>query len=339
MTSTRVARVSSPKGPFEVIDRELDDPGPNEVRVAIHASGICHTDSLIKEGTMPGGTFPTIPGHEVAGVIDAIGLGVVGWHAGQRVGVGWFGGSCKACEACRRGDFINCSGLRAPGVDFDGGYADHMLAHVDALALIPEAISCAEAAPLLCAGVTTFGGLRASGARAGDRVAVHGVGGLGHLGVQFAARMGCETVAIARGRQKEQLARELGAHHYIDSEAEDFAEALLRLGGADVILSTVTDARAMSASFRGLAPRGRLMVLGLTSQAITVSPGRLIVSNRSIIGYVSGTAMDSQDTLNFSALTGVRPIIETMPLERINEGYERMMSGDARFRVVLTPSE
>jgi len=307
------------------------------VRIKVEACGICHSDSVTKEALFPGIQFPRAPGHEVAGVIDAVGGGVGGWRAGQRVGVGWHGGHCGYCDSCRRGDFVTCQiAPQIPGISYDGGYADYMIAPVGALAAIPEGLTAVEAAPLMCAGITTFNSLRHSGARPGDTVAVLGIGGLGHLGVQFAAKMGFKTVAIARGADKAPLARKLGAQHYIDSEATDAAAELVKLGGARVILATVTSGKAMSAVLGGLGVDGRLVVVGASADPLEVPTLPLLFGRRSIMGWPSGTSIDSQDTLAFSVLTGVRPMTEVFPLERAVEGYERMMSGKARFRVVLT---
>jgi D-arabinose 1-dehydrogenase-like Zn-dependent alcohol dehydrogenase len=336
MSVMRAVQVSEPGGAFELVEREIPEPGTGEVRVRVEACGVCHSDSLAKDGGYPGVTYPVVPGHEVAGVLDAVGAGVSGWEVGQRVGVGWFGGNCGYCESCRRGDFIWCANSSIPGITMDGGYADYLVVPSTALALIPDDLAAEDAAPLLCAGVTTYNALRQSGAHPGDLVAVLGVGGLGHLGVQFAARQGFETVAIARGRDKEPLARELGAHHYIDSTTEDAAARLLDLGGARVVLATVTSSSAMTATFGGLGPRGKLIIVGASMDPLTISPLAFIGGGKSILGHASGTSMDSQDTLAFSVLSGVRPMIETMPLERAAEAYDRMMNGHARFRMVLT---
>jgi D-arabinose 1-dehydrogenase-like Zn-dependent alcohol dehydrogenase len=306
------------------------------VRVKVQACGVCHSDSIAKEGLFPSVSYPIIPGHEIAGVIDAVGEGIIGWSVGTRVGVGWFGGHCGRCEPCRRGDLVDCRNLRIPGVTYDGGYAEAMVVPADALALIPDELSAVDAAPLLCAGVTTFNALRESGARPGDLVAILGVGGLGHLGVQFAAKMGFRTVAIARGPEKEPLARQLGAHVYLDSRTQDVAAELTRLGGAKTILATVTSGKAMSAVIPGLAVRGKLVVVGVGADPIEVSALDLIGASRSVVGHASGASIDSQDTLAFSALSGVRPTIEALPLERAAEAYEKMMRNEARFRMVLT---
>ena len=332
----RVIQVAAKGGAFELVERALPAPGRGEVRVKVEACGVCHSDSIAVDGLFAGIPYPIVPGHEIAGVVDAVGEGVIGWPAGTRVGVGWFGGHCGHCEPCRRGDLIDCRNLRIPGVNYDGGYAEAMIAPADALALIPEELSAVEAAPLLCAGVTTFHALRESGARPGDLVAILGIGGLGHLGVQFAAKMGFRTVAIARGAEKEALARQLGAHVYLDSQAQDVAGELTRLGGARTILSTVTSGKAVSAVIPGLAVRGTLVVVGVGMDPIEVSSLDLIGASRSIVGHASGASIDSQDTLAFSALSGVRPTIETMPLERAAEAYDKMMANKARFRMVLT---
>jgi D-arabinose 1-dehydrogenase-like Zn-dependent alcohol dehydrogenase len=335
MAKMQAVHVARP-GSLELVERDVPEPARGEVRVRVGACGVCHSDSLTVEGQWPGLAFPRIPGHEIAGVIDALGAGVVGWRVGQRVGVGWFGGHCGHCEPCRRGWLIDCRNLRMPGISYDGGYAEAIVVPADALAAIPDDLSAAEAAPLLCAGVTTFNALRHSGAMPGDVVAVLGIGGLGHLGVQFANKLGFQTVAIARGADKEPLARQLGAHHYIDSAAEDVAAALNHLGGARAALATITSAKAMSPVIDGLAVRGRLIVVGVDAEPIQVSPLQLIGASRSVVGHAAGASIDSQDTLAFSALSGVRPMIETMPLARAPEAYARMMRGDARFRMVLT---
>lgn len=335
MPKIRVVQVTRKGGPFELVERDLPEPGRGEVRVKVQACGVCHSDSIAKNGLFPNVPFPIVPGHEIAGVVDAVGPGVVEWAPGARVGVGWFGGNCGHCEPCRRGWLIDCRNLRIPGINYDGGYAEAMVAPASALASIPDELSAEDAAPLLCAGVTTYNALRESGARPGDLVAIQGIGGLGHLGVQFAARMGFRTVAIARGRDKEALARKLGAHIYLDGAVQDVAAELARLGGARTILSTITSGKAMSALIPGLAVRGKMVVVGVGMDPIEVSGLDLIGGSRSIVGHASGASIDSEDTLAFSALSGVRPVIETMPLERATEAYDRMMSGDARFRMVL----
>ncbi len=336
MSKMRVVQVPYPNGPFEVLEREIPEPTAGSVRIKVEACGICHSDSLTREGTLPGIQYPRVPGHEVAGIVDAVGAEVVGWTEGQRVGVGWHGGYCGHCDACRRGDFFACQWGQITGITYDGGYADYMVTHSSALALLPDGLSAIESGPLVCAGVTTFNSLRNSGARPGEMVAVLGLGGLGHLGVQFAAKMGFKTVAIARGGDKEPLARQLGAHLYIDSQAQDVAAELVRLGGAKVVLATVTNAEAMSATLGGLGINGKLLVLGAPHEPLEVPVGPLLGGRRSVAGWYSGTSIDSQDTLSFSTLTGVRAMTEVYPLERAAEAYERMMSGKARFRVALT---
>jgi len=337
MPKMRAAQVVSAKGPYQIVEREIPEPGAGQVRIRVQASGVCHSDAVTKEGYFPGIEYPRVPGHEVAGIIDAIGNGVAGWKVGDRAGVGWHGGHCGHCDPCRRGDFLVCQvAALIPGVSYDGGHADYMVAPAVALARIPEGLSAADAAPLMCAGVTTFNSLRNAGARPGDVVAVLGIGGLGHLGVQFAARSGYRTVAIARGKDKEELARRLGAHHYIDTESQDPAAELMRLGGARVILATVTNGKAMAATIGGLSVDGKLMILGAPADPLEVPALALIFARRSIAGWPSGRSIDSQDTMAFSALTGVRSMNELMPLEKASEAYDHMMSGKARFRVVLT---
>jgi D-arabinose 1-dehydrogenase-like Zn-dependent alcohol dehydrogenase len=337
MSKMRVVQITEPKGPLELVERDIPEPGAGFVRVKVEACGICHSDSFTKEGIWPGIQYPRVPGHEIAGIIDAVGTGVAGWTSGQRIGVGWHGGHCGHCDSCRRGDFVTCQiASQVPGITYDGGYAEYMIAPAGALALIPEELSASDAGPLMCAGVTTFNPLRNSGARPGETVAVLGVGGLGHLGIQFAAKMGFKTVAIARGRDREPLARKLGAWHYIDSQAQDAAAELAKLGGARVILATVTSGKAMSAVLGGLGVNGKLIILGVAAEPLEVTASLLIAGRRSIMGWPSGTSIDSQDTLSFSVLTGVRPMTEVFPLERAAEAYERMMSGKARFRAVLT---
>ena len=336
MPKMRVAQVSRPNGPLEIVEREIPSPNSAEVRIKVQACGICHSDSLAMQGLFPGVQYPRVPGHEVAGVVDALGPGVARWTAGQRVGVGWHGGSCGYCDSCRRGDFFACqTATRVTGITCDGGYAEYMIAPAQTLAAIPDELEAVEAAPLMCAGVTTFNALRNSGARAGDLVAILGLGGLGHLGVQFAAKMGFRTVGIARGRDKETLARKLGAWHYVDSQAVDPAVELGKLGGAKVVLATVTDGAAMGATLGGLAASGTLLILGAAGP-FQVSPLALLSGRQSVKGWYSGTSIDSQETLAFSVLAGVRSMNEVFPLERAAEAYERMMSGKARFRVVLT---
>jgi D-arabinose 1-dehydrogenase-like Zn-dependent alcohol dehydrogenase len=335
MPTYRAVQVPEPGAPLELVERELQEPGRNQVRVTVQACGVCHSDTVTTFGVMPI-DYPRVPGHEIAGVVDAVGDGVEDVKPGDRVGVGWFGGSCFRCDPCRHGDFIECENLKIAGVSYDGGYAESVVVPLDALARIPDDLAAVEAAPLLCAGITTFNALRRSDARAGDVVAVLGVGGLGHLGVQYAARMGFHTVAIARGADKAPLARELGAHVYVDSTAQDIAAELTKLGGAKVVLSTVTHAPTMTAAIDGLGPRGQLVVVGVDPEPIQASPMALIGGSRQVVGHASGASKDSEDTLAFSVLTAVSPRVETYPLEEAQAGYDRMMSGDARFRVVLT---
>jgi D-arabinose 1-dehydrogenase-like Zn-dependent alcohol dehydrogenase len=334
MAAMRVVQVSHPKGPLEIVERPIPDPPAGWVRIKVLACGICHSDSLTKEGGFPWIQYPRVPGHEVSGLIDAVGAGVDGWESGQRVGVGWNGGYCGYCDPCRRGEFFACVRGQVTGVTYDGGYGEYMIAPASAVALMPEGLPPVEAAPLMCAGLTTFNALRNSGARPGDVVAVLGLGGLGHLGVQYAAKMGFNTVGIARGKDKEPLARQLGAAVYIDSQAQDPAAELLALGGAKVILATATSGDAMSAVQGGLGINGTLLIVG-AAESMQVSPLSLLMGCRSIKGWYSGTSIDSQDTLAFSLRTGVKSMNEIYPLERVSEAYDRMMSGKARFRVVL----
>ena len=337
MSKMRVVQVDHPHGPLELTERDIPEPGAGSVRIKVQACGICHSDSITKEGIFPGIQYPRVPGHEIAGIIDAVGAGVTSWAPGQRAGVGWHGGHCGHCDSCRRGDFVTCQiAPQIPGITYDGGYAEYVIAPAGALALVPEELSAIDAGPLMCAGITTFNSLRHSGARPGDLVAVLGLGGLGHLGVQFAAKMGFKTVAIARGTDKEPLAKQLGAWRYIDSQAQDAAAELVKLGGAKVILATVTSGKAMSAVLGGLGIDGKLIVLGAPPEPLEAPAGLLIFGRRSIMGWPSGTSIDSQDTLAFSVLTGVRAMTEVFPLERAAEAYDLMMSGKARFRVVLT---
>jgi D-arabinose 1-dehydrogenase-like Zn-dependent alcohol dehydrogenase len=337
MPRSRAFQAAGPKKPLELVERELAEPGPGQVRVRVEACGVCHSDSLTVEGHWPGISYPRVPGHEIAGTIDAIGREVPGWAVKDRVGIGWHGGHCGYCDSCRRGDFLTCRvAPQIPGISYDGGYSDFLIAPAAALARIPDALSAVEAAPLLCAGITTYNSLRGSGARPGDLVAVLGVGGLGHLGVQFAAKMGFETVAIARGKDKEALSRELGAHHAIDSDSQDPAAELTRLGGAKVILATVTSGQAMTAVIGGLGVDGKLLIVGAPEDPLQVPVGVLIGGRRSIAGWPSGTSIESEDTMKFAALTGVRSRNEVFPLEQAQAAYDRMMSGKARFRVVLT---
>jgi D-arabinose 1-dehydrogenase-like Zn-dependent alcohol dehydrogenase len=330
----RAVQFSAPGAPLELVERAIPDVPRGHVLVKVAANGICHSDAMAAAGLAS--SYPRVPGHEVAGTVEAVGEGVTQWAPGQRAGVGWFGGACFQCDPCRRGDFISCQVGKVTGLSSDGGYADYLVAPADALAAIPDALGFAEAAPLMCAGVTTFNAIRSSGVRPGDRVAVLGLGGLGHLGVQFAAKLGFETIAIARGPEKEAFARQLGAEHYIDSTAADAGAGLKAAGGADLVLATITDAGSMSATVPGLRARGRLVVVGVPHEPIPVGAADLVTASRTVAGHASGTAKDSEDTLRFAARTGVRPMIETYPLEKAAEGYDRMMSGHARFRAVLT---
>jgi D-arabinose 1-dehydrogenase-like Zn-dependent alcohol dehydrogenase len=335
MAQMRVAQISKPGRPLEIVERPVPVPGAGWVRIKVQACGICHSDTLVKEGHWTGIQYPRVPGHEVAGVIDAVGGGVTAFKVGQRVGVGWNGGYCGQCDPCRRGDFFACVTGQVTGISFDGGYGEFMLAPVSAVARMPDELSPIEAAPLMCAGITTFNALRNSGARPGDVVGILGLGGLGHLGVQYAAKMGFHTVGIARGKDKEALARQLGAAVYIDNQASDPAAELQKLGGAKAILATATSGAAMSAVQGGLAVNGTMLLIGAV-ESMQINPIFLLSGCRSVKGWYSGTSIDSQDTLTFSARTGVRSMNETFPLERAGEAYERMMSGEARFRVVLT---
>ncbi len=336
MKRMKAVQVSQPQGDWELVERDIPEPGAGEVRVKVEACGICHSDMFVKDGLWPGIQYPRIPGHEIAGRIDAVGAGVSEWKVGQRVGVGWHGGHCFKCEACRRGDFILCRSAKVTGISHDGGYAEYMISPAQAVAAMPDELPAEEAAPLLCAGITVFNSLRNAGARPGDLVAVQGVGGLGHLGIQYAQRMGFATAALARGKDKEPLAVKLGAKHYIDSAAGSPAEALQKLGGARLILATAPEAKSISALVGGLAPGGKLLIVGATMEPLSISALDLIGARRSVQGWPSGTAMDSEDTLRFSALAGVRPMIEKFPLAKVSEAYERMHSGKARFRAVLT---
>lgn len=335
-TKMKAAQISKPGGNWELRERDIPEPGAGQVRVKVEACGICHSDALVKEGLWPGLQYPRVPGHEIAGRVDAAGDDVSSWVVGQRVGVGWHGGHCFVCEQCRRGDFAMCVNRKVTGIDFDGGYATHVIVPAAALAAIPDDLPAEEAGPFMCAGVTVFNALRNSGARAGDVVAVHGIGGLGHLGVQYARRMGFNTVAINRGKDKEELARQLGAHSYIDATAQDVVAELQRVGGANVILATAPNAQAISGLVDGLAPSGKLLVPAAPAEPLTINVFSLIMKRSSVAGWYSGTAMDSQDTLEFSALSGVHPMIEKYPLDKVAEAYEQMHSGRVRFRVVLT---
>ena len=332
----KVAQVPKPGADFQIVEREIPNPDAGQVRIKVQACGICHSDVLTKEGLFPGVQYPRVPGHEVAGVVDEVGAGVSTWKKGQRVGVGWHGGHDGTCRECRRGDFRNCRNVKIPGISYDGGYQQYMVAPQEAVVAIPETLSDVEAAPLLCAGITTYNALRHSGAMPGDLVAVQGVGGLGHLGIQFANKFGYKVAAIGRGSENAPLARKLGAHVYIDSKATNAAEELQKLGGARVIMATAPSSKAMSELINGLGPNGTLMVVGASPDPIEVTPAQLIFGVHAIQGWAAGTPADSDDTLRFAELSGVRAMIETYPLEKAAEGYARMMSGNAQFRVVLT---
>ena len=332
----KAAQIPSPGADFQIVEREIPNPGAGQVRIKVQACGICHSDVLTKDGLWTGIQYPRVPGHEIAGVIDELGAGVTEWKKGQRVGVGWHGGQDGTCPSCRRGDFRNCRNLKIPGISYDGGYQQYMVAPVEALAAIPDSLSDVEAAPLLCAGITTYNALRHSGALPGDLVAVQGIGGLGHLGIQFANKFGYKVAAIGRGSENAALAKKLGASVYIDSKSTNAAEELQKLGGAQVILATAPNSKAMSELIDGLGPNGKLIVIGATFDPIEVTPIQLISGVRSIHGWAAGTPADSEDTLRFAELTGVRSMIETYPLEKAAEAYARMMSGNAQFRVVLT---
>jgi D-arabinose 1-dehydrogenase-like Zn-dependent alcohol dehydrogenase len=334
----KAVQISKPGGDFEVVDRPIPEPGSNHVRIKVEACGICHSDVLVKEGGMPGLQYPRVPGHEIAGRIDAVGADVPQWKKGQRVGVGWHGGHCFICDPCRRGDFVNCVNEKITSIHFDGGYQEYMIAPAEAVASMPDDLPADEAAPLMCAGITVFNAMRNAGVRSGDLVAIQGIGGLGHLGIQYARRMGFRTVAIGRGGDKKELATKLGAHEYIDTSAGDPAQALQKLGGANLILATAPDSKSMSDLVNGLGPRGTLLIVGATFDPLSVTPPQLIFGTKRIQGWASGTAKDSEDTLRFSSLTGVRPMIERYPLAKAAEGYQQMISGKARFRVVLMMS-
>jgi D-arabinose 1-dehydrogenase-like Zn-dependent alcohol dehydrogenase len=332
----KAVQVSTPGGDLQVVEREIPEAGPRQVRIRVHACGVCHSDVVTKDGLFPGIAYPRVPGHEVVGTIDQVGAGVTDWRKGDRVGVGWHGGHDGTCLPCRRGDFVNCANGLVCGVSYDGGYQEFMVAPIEALARMPESLDAAEAAPLMCAGITTFNALRHSGALPGDLVAVQGIGGLGHLGIQFARACGYRVAAVSRGSENASIARKLGADVYIDSEATDAAAELQKLGGASVVLATAPNGKAMSSLVGGLGANGTLVVVGASLDPIEVSPTLLISGKRTIKGWSAGTPADSEDTLRFAVAIGIRPIIETYPLERAAEAYARMMSGDAQYRVVLT---
>lgn len=330
------AQISKPGGGFEIVKRQIPEPGRGQLRIKVQACGICGSDDLTVEGRWPGIQYPRVPGHEVVGIVDELGPEVSEWKKGQRVGVGWHGGHDGTCRSCRRGDFRNCENLKIPGISYDGGYEEFMIAPVNAVTAIPEGLSDVEAAPLLCAGITTYNALRHSGAMPGDLVAILGVGGLGHLAIQFANKFGYKVAAVGRGSESAAIAKELGAHMYIDNKATNAAQALQKLGGAQVIVATAPSSKAMTELIDGLGPNGKLVTIGVTSDPIEVTPIQLITGSRSIQGWASGTPADEEDTLNFSVLSGVHPMIETFPLEKAADGYARMRSGKAQFRVVLT---
>lgn len=332
----KAAQVPKAGGDFEIVEREIPIPLAGQVRIKVQACGVCHSDALTKEGQWPGIEYPRVPGHEIAGIVDELGAGVTEWKKGQRVGVGWHGGHDGTCRECRRGDFRNCVNVKIPGISYDGGYQQYMVAPTDAVVSMPDGLNDVEAAPLLCAGITTYNALRRSGAMPGDLVAVLGIGGLGHLGIQFANKFGYRVAAIGRGSESAALAKKLGASVYIDNKVTNPAEELQKLGGAQVILATAPSSKAMSALIDGLGPNGKLIVVGVTTEPLQVTPVQLITGSRSIQGWTSGTPADEEDTLRFAELTGVRPMIETYPLEKAAEAYARMMSGEAKFRVVLT---
>lgn len=335
MGKMRAVQVPGPNMPFELVEKEIPSPTRGTARVKVQACGICHSDSFTKEGVFPGIKYPRVPGHEIAGVIDALGEEAGDWKVGQRVGIGWHGGHCRICPSCRRGDFMTCSNLQTPGITYDGGYAEYLVAPIEALALVPEELSPVEVGPLMCAGITTFNALRNSGAIAGQTVAILGIGGLGHLAIQFAVKMGLRTVAIARGQEKEALSKKLGAHHYIDSERQNVSDELKKLGGAKVILSTITHTQAINDALGGLSIDGKLLIVGITPEPLSAAVLPLVGGRQMIEGWPCGTSIESQDTLAFSAMSGVRSMNHVFPLEKAAEAYDLMMSGKARFRVVL----
>jgi alcohol dehydrogenase, propanol-preferring len=337
MAKMRAVEVNKAGAPFAVVERDVPEPGAGQVRIKVEACGVCHSDALVRFAAFPGMSLPRVPGHEVAGRIDAVGAGVSQWKSGDRVGAGWHGGHCFRCNACRKGMFINCESAKITGLSHDGGYADYMVAPAESVARIPDKLSAVEAGPLLCAGITTFNALRNSGARPGDTVAVQGIGGLGHFALQFASRLGFRTVALSRGADKEALARELGAHDYVDTAAEGASEGLQRLGGADLVLATAPNSDAMASVIDGLKPRGKLLIVAASTEPLTIQP-LLLLSGKSIAGWPSGSAIDSEETMNFSALTGVRPRTESFPLEKAEEAFQRVMANKVRFRAVLVPS-
>jgi D-arabinose 1-dehydrogenase-like Zn-dependent alcohol dehydrogenase len=334
----KAVQITKAGGDFEVVERPIPEPGRGQVRIKVEACGVCHSDAIVKQGMWPGLQYPRVPGHEIAGRVDKIGPDVTLWKQGQRVGLGWHGGHCFECEPCRRGDFVLCQRQKITAIHFDGGYQEYMVAPAEAVAAMPDGLPADEAAPLLCAGITVYNSLRNAGARAGDLVAVQGIGGLGHLGIQYARQMGFRTVAIGRGQDKQALAKKLGAHEYIDTDAGPPAEALQKQGGAKVVLATAPDSKAISALIDGVAANGKLLIVGAGLEPLTITPLQLISGRKAIQGWPSGTARDSEDTLLYSALTGVRPMIERYPLEKAAEAFQQMISGKARFRAVVTMS-
>lgn len=336
MPKMRAVQISKAGGSFELVERDIPTPGPRQVRIRVEACGMCHSDVFVKAGQFPGLALPRIPGHEIAGKIDAVGSAVASWKPGQRVGVGWHGGHCFECNACRVGDFLNCAKGQITGISFDGGYAEYVVVPSEAVARIPDELDAANAGPLLCAGITTFNALRNSGARPGDTVAVQGIGGLGHLGIQYASRMGFRTVAISSGAGKEKLARELGAHEYVDTAKGSAAEGLQKLGGAHVVLATAPHANAIASTVDGLRPRGKVVLVAAPFEPIQVSAFSLL-SGKSVAGWPSGTSIDSEEALAFSALTGVRPRIEIFECEQAEQAFTKMMANQVRFRAVLVP--
>ena len=332
----RAVQVSKPGGPFELVERELPEPGPGQVRIQVEACGICHSDALTRSGQYPGLTLPRIPGHEIAGRVEKVGANVTEWKKGDRVGVGWHGGHCFVCNACRKGLFINCERQQITGISYDGGYAEYVVVPHESVARIPEKLDATEAAPLLCAGVTTYNALRNSGARSGDTVAVQGIGGLGHLGIQYAVRMGFRTIAVSRGADKRELAEQLGAHEYVDTDKVSAAEALRKLGGADVVLATAPNSDAIASTLEGLKPRGKLLIVAASFDPLKVNALSLL-SGKSVAGWPSGSAFDSEETVAFSVLTGVRPRVEVFKLEQAEQAFAKMMENRVRFRAVLKP--
>jgi propanol-preferring alcohol dehydrogenase len=336
MPTMRAMQVTKPNAPFQLVEREVPTPGARQVRVKVEACGVCHSDVFVKSGAYPGLQLPRVPGHEIAGRVDAIGPDVTAWKVGDRVGVGWHGGHCFVCDACRRGLFINCANGKVTGISHDGGYAEYTVVPAESVARIPEELSAVDAGPLLCAGVTTYNSLRNSGAKPGDTVAVQGIGGLGHLAIQYAARMGFRTVAISRGEDKAQLARELGAHEYVDTARVAAADGLQKLGGADLVLATAPHAEAIASTIGGLTSRGKLLIVAAPFETITVSPFALL-SGKAVAGWPSGSSIDSEDTMRFSALTSVRPRVETFKLDQAEVAFTKMMENKVRFRAVLVP--